>query len=211
MAKKIWKAAQLTVGSQGEHNQDIIGLLQILPQQQTNIEGALVAALLWVIWNARNKWLFEGKKENPIIAVARAESVVESYRKVKQPEMNFVGSQKAEELNQWCPPPKDWLKINVDAAVDADKQMAGLGVVIRDQEGNCKAAAVKTSKVFGSVAMAEAAAMEWGLQVALRVGVTAGIFESDSLEVVELVNKRTSNMSEIFWVISEILEIRKNF
>ena len=53
--------------------------------------------------------------------------------------------------------------------------------------------------------------MEWGLQVASRVGVTAGIFESDSLDVVELVNKRTSYMSEIFWVISEILENRKNF
>ena len=206
MARKIWKDAQLIVGSQGENNQDISGLLQILSHQQANIEGALVAALLWVIWNARNKWLFEGKKENPIIVVVRAESVVESYRKVKQPERNFVGNQKAEKLNQWYPPPKDWLKINVDATVDANKQKAGLGVVIRDQEGICKAAAVKTSKFFGSVAMAEATTMEWGLQVALRVGVTAGIFESDSLEVVELVTKRTSNMSEIFWVISEILE-----
>ena len=71
-----------------------------------------------------------------------------------------MGSQKAEELKQWCPPPKDWLNINVDATVDANKQMASLRVVIKDQEGVCKAAAVKTSKFLGSVAMPEAASIE---------------------------------------------------
>ncbi|KAH9721602.1 putative reverse transcriptase/RNA-dependent DNA polymerase [Citrus sinensis] len=178
MAKKIWKASQITVDPQREHNQDIIGLLQVLPQLNANIEGALVAALLWAIWNARNKWLFEGKKENSTRAVARAESVIESFRKVKQPETNYVAS---------------------------------LGVVIRDSDDKCKAAVVKTSKYFGSVVMAEAAAMEWGLQVASSIGVTNGVVESDSLEVVELVNKKSSNMSEVFLVISEILEKQKTF
>ena len=211
MAKKIWKASQITVDPQREHNQDIIGLLQVLPQLNANIEGTLVAALLWAIWNARNKWLFEGKKENSTRAVARAESVIESFRKVKQPETNYVASQRAGEQKQWCPPPRDWLKINVDTAVDAEKQVTGLGVVIRDSDGKCKAAAVKTSKFFGSVVMAEAAAMEWGLQVASSIGVTNGVVESDSLEVVELVNKKSTNMSEVFWVISEILEKQKTF
>ena len=63
-----------------------------------------------------------------------------------------------------------------------------------------------TWQFFGSVAMAEAVATEWGLQVASSIGVTNGVVESDSLEVVELVNKRSGNMSEIFWVISKILE-----
>ena len=89
--------------------------------------------------------------------------------------------------------------------------MTGLGVVIRDSDDKCKAAVVKTSKYFGSVVMAEAAAMEWGLQVASSIGVTNGVVESDSLEVVELVNKKSSNMSEVFWVISEILEKHKTF
>lgn len=57
--------------------------------------------------------------------------------------------------------------------------------------------------------MDEAAAMEQGLHVALRAGVTAGIFESDSLEVVELVNMKTSSMAEIYQLIAEILEKKK--
>ncbi|KAH9684606.1 putative reverse transcriptase/RNA-dependent DNA polymerase [Citrus sinensis] len=145
MAKKIWKASQITVDSQLEHNQDIIGLLQVLPQLNANIEGTL----------------------------------------------------RAGEQKQWCPPPRDWLKINVDAAVDAEKQVTGLGVVIRDSEGKCKVAAVKTSKFFESVVMAEAAAMEWGLQVTSSIGVTNGVVESNSLEVVELINKKSSNMPEV--------------
>ena len=100
MARKIWNGSHLTGGSQREQNHDVIGLLQSLPQQQAKRDGASVAALLWVIWNARNKWLFEGKKENPIRAVAWAESVVESFRRVKQPERTYVASQKAREQNQ---------------------------------------------------------------------------------------------------------------
>ena len=115
-----------------------------------------MAALLWVIWNARNKWLFEGKKENPIRAVAWAESMVESFRRVKQPERTYVASQKAGEQNQWSPPPKGWEKINVDA----ENQVIGLGAVIRNSEGICKAAAVKSVKFSGNVAMDEATTME---------------------------------------------------
>lgn len=100
MVRKIWNCSQLTGGSQGEQNQDVIGLLQALPQQQAKRDGASVAALLWVIWNARNKWLFKGKKENPIKAVAWAESVVESFRRVKQLEMKYIASQKVWEQNQ---------------------------------------------------------------------------------------------------------------
>ena len=59
--------------------------------------------------------------------------------------------------------------------------------------------------------MAEAVATEWGLQVASSIGVTNGVVESDSLEVIELVNTRSGNMSEIFWVISKILEKKKTF
>lgn len=49
MARKIWKNSQLTADFQGEHIHDMVRLLQSLPQWLTNIDGASVAALLWVI------------------------------------------------------------------------------------------------------------------------------------------------------------------
>lgn len=99
----------------------------------------------------------------------------------------------------------------MDATVSAEKQVVGLGVVVRDVDRNCLAAIVKTTKYFGNVAMAKAVAVEWVLQVALKVGGTSMVLESDSQEVVSLVNNRKNSMYEIFWVISKILENKKNF
>lgn len=99
--------------------------------------------------------------------------------------------------DQWQSPLIGWLKINVDVAVDVQKQVVGLEVVIRDEKDKCIAAVVNTTKYFGNVAMAEAAAIKWGMQVALRAGLASVLLESDCLEVVELVNNRCSSMAEI--------------
>ena len=164
-----------------------------------------------MIWNARNKWLFEGKQEAPARLVARAKSIVESFKNASQYDGLRPNQKREGKENQGHSLPNGWLKVNVDAAVNAEKQVAGLGVVITDGNQNCIIAAINTSRYFGNVAMAEAAAVKWGLQVALRVGGTSVLLESDCHEVVEIINNRDSSMMEIFWVISEILEIKKRF
>lgn len=171
-----------------------------MPQQDAKVEGVVAVALLWAIWNARNKWILEGKKENPLRAVANAEAIVESF-KVRQPEIVHKTKRNVGKQKQWSPPPNGWQNVNVD--MDVENQMAGLEVVVRDLEGNYRAAAIKILKFPSNVAMAEVAAMEWGLQVAEKAAITFGIFESDSLEVIDLINK-SSSLTEIGWMISEI-------
>ncbi|XP_020674422.1 uncharacterized protein LOC110093778 [Dendrobium catenatum] len=39
-----------------------------------------------------------------------------------------------ESQNSWCPPPKDWIKINVDASLISSNQ-AGIGGIFRDHKG----------------------------------------------------------------------------
>lgn len=99
----------------------------------------------------------------------------------------------------------------MDATVDVEKQVAGLGVVIRDDKDNCIVAAIISYRIFTNVAMAEAAAIKWGMQVALKTGLVSALLESDCLEVVQIVNNRCSSMVEISWMISEILEMNNSF
>lgn len=74
-------------------------------------------ALCWVFWTARNKLLlFKGKREDPISMGARAESAIESFKTIKQPEIDYAARKKEVRQQQWCPPPDGWLKANVDAA-----------------------------------------------------------------------------------------------
>ncbi|KAH9766306.1 F-box protein [Citrus sinensis] len=76
------------------------------------------------------------------------------------------------------------LKLNVDAAIDSGKQMAGLGAIIRDSNGNSVAAAVKTSHFWRDVFHAEAEATDWGLQMAEQANLNSLIVQSDCQEVI---------------------------
>lgn len=68
---------------------DVINIIQSLHQQYNELSGELVSSLLWVIWNARNKMLFEGINEDPVRLVTSAFSVVDSIKRIKTLELNF--------------------------------------------------------------------------------------------------------------------------
>ncbi|XP_024041739.1 probable H/ACA ribonucleoprotein complex subunit 1 [Citrus clementina] len=95
--------------------------------------------------------------------------------------------------------------------MDHQSQKAGLGVVIRNDKGDVVAAAIKPSSFNGDVPFAEAEAIEWGMQVAKRAGINAVILESDCQVAIDLTNNRKGSKAEIFWVVSEINERRKEF
>lgn len=183
IARKVWQNSPFGKPVQREMSSDVISIIQSLHQQQRDLSGELVASLLWVIWNARNKMLFEGINEDPVRLVARAFSVADSIKRIRTPELNFCAEKAITKHQQWCPPGEGWVKINVDAAMDKENMLAGLGVVIRNSRGEVIAAAVKTEKNDGNVERAEASATLWGLQVALKAEAVSVDLESVSKEL----------------------------
>lgn len=155
--------------------------------------------------------MFQGVNEDPVRLVARASSVADSIKRIKVPKEEFCVEMVITKHHQWCPPEEGWIKINVAAAMDEKNRLAGLGVVIRNFKGEIIAAAVKTEKNSGNVEMAEAKAVLWGLQVAIMNEATQVIVESDSEGVIELINNKRGTLTEIFWVIFDILETKKSF
>ena len=53
--------------------------------------------------------------------------------------------------------------------------------------------------------------MEWGMQIARDTHVRALIVDSSAQGVVNLVNNSQSNRTEIYWVLSEIQSLMKQF
>ena len=147
-----------------------------------------LVAILWMTWNARNSWLFKGKKDNPQILVSMAEAVMEAYQRTQIPAAAHIGNQRSLIHKAWNPPQRGYFKVNVDAATNSEKQISGLGAVIRDENGNVIAVAIKVSKYFGEAAYAEVEAIDWGLQIADRASLNLLVVESDAQEVVKLVN-----------------------
>lgn len=67
------------------------------------------------------------------------------------------------------------------------------------------------SKYDSNVDHAEVKVVEWGLQVAIRVGLNLLIVEYDSHMVVELVNNKRGSRTKIYCIIFEIYALKMNF
>ena len=143
--------------------------------------------------------------------VAKDEAMIAAYKRVHSLAEACSEKQQRVPPQAWNPPQDGFVKVNIDAAINSEKNLAGLGAVIRDDSGHVTAATIKISKFHGDISYAGAEAMEWGLLVAREAKVKAVIVESDSQGVVSLVNNKQGSRSEIYWVISEIQKLMENF
>lgn len=116
------------------------------------------------MWFARNKLLFEGKLINPRISAAKAESVVEAYKRVRKAGILHMDQAENQKQQKWMPPPRNVLKVNVDAAVSTKDGLAGLGAVMKDSFGKVVAAGVKQVQLKKDASFADAEAVELGLE-----------------------------------------------
>ena len=139
--------------------------------------------------------------------------MIEAYQRTQKPAAAHIGNQRSLIRKAWNPPQRGYVKVNVDAATNSEKQLSGLGAVIRDENGNVIAAAIKVSRFYGEAAYAEAEAeaIDWGLQIADRASLSSLVVESDAQEVVQLVNNNQGCKSEIYWIISEVQSMLENF
>lgn len=78
VAKKLWRQAPFLTAI----NMDMLRVLRDVSKNLSKAETEFMMACCWVVWKARNKFIFEGKKMNPLTSLAKAESVVEAYHRV---------------------------------------------------------------------------------------------------------------------------------
>ncbi|KAH9685373.1 reverse transcriptase domain-containing protein [Citrus sinensis] len=210
-ARKIWDLAPLPVQPLKDHNQDFFSAIQEMQSRSSTAEAKLMVVYCWVIWSPRNKFIFEGKKSDSRILAAKAESVLRAYQRVSKPG-NVQGTKdRGIDQQKWKPPPKNVLKLNVDAAVNSKDQKTGLGAIVRDAEGKILAVGIKQAQFRERVSLAEAEAILWGLQVAKQVSSSSLIAESDCKEVVELLNNTQGSRTEIHWILSDVHRESKDF
>ncbi|KAF3958022.1 hypothetical protein CMV_017021 [Castanea mollissima] len=104
------------------------------------------------------------------------------------------------------PSPPGQYKVNSDGAVFANLRKVGLGMMIRDSNGNVIAAlSCPMVGPLGALEM-EAKAMEVGMRFALDIGIQDVVFECDALEVVNAVQGFAVSSSSILFIVEDILQ-----
>lgn len=117
---------------QNASSQDILRTIQDLSSNLRKSDIELMISFCWVAWYARNKYIFEGKKIDPRLSAAKAESVVQAFQRARKAGATHIHNARKVQQQKWEPPPKSAFKINVDAAINSKGQVAGLGAVLKD-------------------------------------------------------------------------------
>ena len=105
---------------------------------------------------------------------------------------------------RWRRPGAGVYKINFDGAIFESTARAGLGVVVRDEEGMVIAALSQNIKLPSSVDLVEALAARRAILFAQEISITHVEVEGDSLKVITAINDPKHNRTQWGHVIEDI-------
>lgn len=164
--------------------------------------------LLWQIWNERNSWVFDKKRNDPRIACDRALRYLGEHEAatVRNECSNVCASAGC---STWQPPDEGWWKLNIDAAVQSDR--VGVGMVVRDNTGDMVMGAGCKLELNCAAKLAEARAALFGLQYAFDAGYRKVVLESDCSSLIDLLKGKASEASITQMIVRDTLSLVTNF
>ena len=128
--------------------------------------------IAWCMWFSRNATRHGTLEKLQLQIVQKAWAMLDAFKivshSIQQPQGNLQ--------EFWTLPPEHGYKVNIDGAVFAHIQQAGVGGVIRDHEGKVTAAmSKKIHQPLGPLVI-EAKALEEGISFAWDVGIREAVW-----------------------------------
>ena len=114
-------------------------------------------------------------------------------------------------LVQWQPPAENSFKVNFDRAVFGEEQEAGIGVVIRDNEGYVLAALSEKVRLPASVEVLEMLAARRVATFARELGFSRVCFERDAELVVKCLQSGSVSNALTGHLVKDFMSIRGYF
>ncbi|CAI9112050.1 OLC1v1012421C1 [Oldenlandia corymbosa var. corymbosa] len=168
----------------------------------------LFGVTAWWIWRLRNMALFEGKE------VSLWQSVKEITQKVSdvieaRKSLKMVGAKSVTRewrLLAWSPPPAEWIKLNIDGALNTDIGWATAGGLLRDCTGGwCGGFSINIG--YCSITGIEIWGLLQGLQLAWDKGYRKLEAKVDNKIVVRLVLPKEPNSEVHLGILCAIKEL----
>lgn len=172
-------------------------------------ELSVVCAILWAAWFCRNKIIFESQTLCGVEVASNFVKMVLDYGSYTENVFRPVPPV-ASSSTKWNPPAAGLLKVNFDAHVRENGEI-GLGVVMRNCDGEVKLLATKRIGARWDATLAEAMAARFAVEVSLRLGYDKVIFEGDALSVVNAVKNNVEGVAPLFRVFDDIRSLARNF
>ena len=132
--------------------------------------------------------------QDPYRLVKRASDLLEEY---KEAQGQLAISTHLGSVQSWEPSVGLIYKVNVDAAVFADINASGIGVVVRNERGEVMASLAAKGPPVQDSEEAEVMACRKALEFAVDAGFTELVLEGDNMSVMKSITSIRSNRSRL--------------
>ncbi|XP_042984282.1 uncharacterized protein LOC122313374 [Carya illinoinensis] len=150
-------------------------------------EVVLIATVMRNIWLRRNSLVFEDDFSSPGALFNKAKSSIAAYQEAQEKQGMGAGHVRVHrERVRWRAPREGVVKVNWDAAYELKNKKMGLGVVIRDGEGEVLVSLCKPSSYSVSAAVAEAEALWRAMLLCIELNFGEVVFEGDALGIIQV-------------------------
>ncbi|XP_071921814.1 uncharacterized protein [Coffea arabica] len=176
-------------------------------------EMELVAVILWNLWNNRNGAVFDGSYKDPLSLVSFSLHFLSQFREANRNPMAAEHTTAIQQsiLSQWKRPPAGYVKANFDGAIFVEGDISGIGVVIRDAEGNFMAGLAKQIPGIFAPEVIESYAAKAAVELLLDLHLPMIILEGDCLKVVKMLQTIETDASACGMLVDDILRDIQSF
>uniref|UniRef100_A0A7N2M3H3 GATA-type domain-containing protein n=1 Tax=Quercus lobata TaxID=97700 RepID=A0A7N2M3H3_QUELO len=133
-AKEVWSSCKLSFPFEIQPSWDYMDVIWLLQKWEEARPGILewTVMICWGIWKNMNERRHGGRQRSGLAMTRSSLSLLEEFQIANERPTTTV---KQNQLVKWAPPPLGCYKVNVDRAVFSKRKQAGVGVVIKDEEG----------------------------------------------------------------------------
>ncbi|CAN1141562.1 Putative ribonuclease H protein At1g65750 [Linum perenne] len=172
--------------------------------------GTNFGIIAWLIWQARNKFIFEHLDRPPSAIVQQCHywiNVVLSSWKTFQLGREAPGLARQTQLIAWRPGEEGWFTLNTDCSRISQSGTTAIGGIIRDSAGNLvRAFCANVGNC--SITRAELRAIVEGLKLAWSLGIKKVAVQTDSAAVVAMLQADGCSVHKHAALIAEFQDTR---
>ena len=197
----MWADSHRRIQKCGGGHADFVQLIEELMDKLAVEELELFLVQCWVRWSQRNSVIHGGIFQEPSRLVNRATDLLEEYRRAQ--ELLAIHSNIGL-VQKWEPSVGLIYKVNFDAALFADLDALGVGVVVRNDKGEVMASLSTKGPLVQDSEEVEVLAYRRAMEFAVEVGFSEVILEGDNVTVMKSLISLEPNRSRLGHIYEDI-------
>jgi ribonuclease HI len=190
--RQIWFSSPLTINTSLMRNHSFRDwIFYMLTNSNTECIQQIIS-ITYSIWWTRNKKVFQNSNTPVIEALDQALKSIHEFHHhttLACPNLSSQAALANRNNKCWTPPPRSFLKLNVDAHLHDDGHW-GYGMLLRSEDGRAVGAKTKVLKGTGDATLAEAVGIYEALQWLKTQNYHKVIIESDAEIVTKAVTEK---------------------